>query len=192
MDQPNSDRVTVSQAARVLGLNKSSVSRQVGKLGIDRDDQGRFSLAAYRAARGADLNPLMRRQPAAPAESTPTDGRPASDIADESDAPPEPARRPGLVSAQTAHKALQAKRLELEIAKEEGRLVERVEVRSAVMTASRLLRDAMLGLPSRLAGDLAGMTDAVEIRDLLDRHIRDHLATLTESLKPLTEQPHVA
>lgn len=205
MDQPTSDLVTVSQAARQLGLNKSSVSRQVRTLGLGRDELGRFSLAQYHAARQADLNPLMRRRPGRVAAlSEPLTLEEADEgleaiAARASALPPPPAapgpdrteseRGRGLVRAHAAHKTLQAKKLQLEIDKEEGRLIERAEVRAAVMTGSRMLRDALLGLPARLAGDLAGMTDAGEIRALLDRHIRDQLGTLIEGFNTLTGGP---
>ena len=205
MDQPTTDLVTVSQAARRLGLNKSSVSRQVRSLGLGRDELGRFSLAQYHAARQADLNPLMRRRPGqATTLSEPLsideadDG--LDDLAARASAPPSPPPPPvapppesergrGLVRAHAAHKTLQAKKLQIEIDKEENRLVERTAVRAAVMDGSRMLRDALLGLPARLAGDLAGMTDAGEIRALLDRHIRDQLATLIEGFRTLTGEP---
>lgn len=51
-DQPTSDLVTVSLAARQLGLNKSSVCGQVRTLGFGRDEYGRFSLSA--SARAPD------------------------------------------------------------------------------------------------------------------------------------------
>ena len=180
------DHVTVSEAARRLNCNKSNVSRQVRKLDIPRDAKGQFSFAAYEEARARDLNPLMARAPA-PGARRESAVEPSFHVPESGAADDGRPKRPPLMAAHTAHKALQARLLELQIAEKEGKLVERAEVSASVMTASRMLRDALLGLPARMAGEIAGLSDVGEIKATLDRRIRDELAALDATLRALTE-----
>jgi len=52
-----SEMLNVSEAAARLGLNRSTVSRQVRKLGVERDRRGKFEFAAFAQARAETLEP---------------------------------------------------------------------------------------------------------------------------------------
>lgn len=175
-----SDIVTVTEAARRLGVDKSLVSRQVRKFGLMGEDK-RFSMSAYQQARARGLNPLMRRDRPIDAdllahvEPASTDAAPAS-----SPSAPPPS---SVVSAVTEHKQLQAEMLRLQIARERSELVDRGEVDAAYMTAGRALRDAMLALPARVAQEVVGMTDVVAVRRVLDARVREALDALAGALE---------
>ena len=58
---------------------------------------------------------------------------------------------------------------------QQGALVERKAVENAAYSAGRLVRDQLLGLPPRLAPEIAGMTDPWHIERLLTAAIRQAL-----------------
>lgn len=176
-----SDIVTVTEAARRLGVDKALVSRQVRRFGLMGEDK-RFSMSAYEQARARGLNPLMRRD-------RPIDAgllahvQPASTDA----TPPAPSSAPtpasSVVSAVTEHKQLQAEMLRLQIARERGELVDRSEVDAAYMTAGRALRDAMMALPARAAQEVVGLTDVADVRRVLEARVREALDALAGALE---------
>lgn len=168
----------VRDAARVLGVNPSTISRQLDKFvaaGLvaveEREGKKLFSLEDYRRAAAQTTNPLMARQGGAAIQ---LGLAPAS--APSAPAPALPAAP--LATAATAHKAIQAQLLNLELAEKTGRVVSRNAVADAVQTAARELRDTLQALPARLKGELASMTDPAEIQRTLDKAIKDSLAQM--------------
>lgn len=177
---PARELVTVSEAARQLGIDKSVVSRQVRKLGIAKDRTGRFGFDEYVARRERELNPMMARgggmaDPASPAARAGANETRRHDV--------------GAVNvgqnANNELKRLQAQKLQLELAERAGDLIDRAAVTAQLQTATRTLRDTLLGLPNRLAGDLASMTDVAEIKTRLDAEIRKTLETLAAGFAEL-------
>lgn len=83
---------------------------------------------------------------------------------------------------------------ELELAKKLGELVERQRVESAAFAIGRMLRDAVLGLPTQLAPELVTLTDAFEVETKLRaalRQVFEDTAKLThDDLDKAMEQPH--
>lgn len=59
-------RHTPAETARLCGLNRSTVTRQARAWGLVGAD-GLVDLAAYRAARGANIDPALQSRPAPPA-----------------------------------------------------------------------------------------------------------------------------
>lgn len=165
--------VSVSEAARLLGIDKSVVSRQVRGFGIMGDDK-RFDLAEYQSRRANSINPLMarRREDEAPAAIEPS-------------APPRERETFGgsaLGKASTAHKALQARLLQLEYDERSGKLVSKAEVDEAIMSAARRLRDKLMALPGRASIEGAHL-DQVALKGLLDRLIRQALDEFASDLE---------
>lgn len=83
---------------------------------------------------------------------------------------------------------------ELELSKKRGELVDRARVESAAFSIGRMLRDAVLGLPTQLAPELAGMTDAfaieIKLRDALRQVFADTVKLTVDDLDRAMEQPH--
>ena len=79
---------------------------------------------------------------------------------------------------------------EIELAKQEGKLVDRKKVEEMSYAAARMLRDTVLGLPTRLAPELAAMSDAFQIeirmRDALRKIFTDMAKMTTDDLSRLT------
>ena len=71
---------------------------------------------------------------------------------------------------------------ELELRKKCGELVEKARVEEAATRLGRLLRDAVFGVPTRLAPELASISDAFEVEQRLRgalRQVFDDIAKLT-------------
>lgn len=178
------DLVTVTEAAQRAGLHKSTVSRQVHKLGLDRDRLGRFSFGEYEARRAGDLNPYMARGGStalvetAPAGTAGREGEPAPRVPNgrTSDNP------------NTRNKEIQAELGQIKLDQQRGLLIARAEVVQVVTDAGRELRDGLLSLPGRVAGELASMTDPVEITRFLDRHMREALDAVSGKFAALEHQ----
>jgi len=81
--------------------------------------------------------------------------------------------------AHTRREIAAANREELLEKKLAGELVERVKVEDAAFAIGRMLRDAVLGLPTRLAPELAALPDAFEIETKLRNELRKVLEDIT-------------
>jgi hypothetical protein len=88
------------------------------------------------------------------------------------------------MDARTRREAALAQLAELELAKSSQRLVDRDRVAAAAMRLGRLLRDAILGLPTQLSPELAAMTDPLTVEARLTEALRQVL----EDVSRLTAQ----
>ncbi len=87
---------------------------------------------------------------------------------------------PNYWSHKTRHEAALAKLSEMELAKKAGELVDAKRVEEAAFASGRMLRDAVLGLPTRLAPELAAMTDAFQIEVRMRNELRQILADMAK------------
>jgi hypothetical protein len=62
----------------------------------------------------------------------------------------------------------------------EGLLIERSKVTKAAFEAARRVRDAMLSIPERASGELLGLTDIHDIKEVLYNHIEIALSELND------------
>lgn len=136
--------------------------------------------------------PKKRRAPDAPSDPLGSPGL------DEHVAPP--ATDPGatrLVSSYAASRAAReaylARLAKLEFEERSGKLVDADEVRAQIFGLGRRLRDALMGLPDRLAPVLAGQTDQAEVHRMLAQEILASLAELSTAppllLPPSPQEP---
>lgn len=102
-------------------------------------------------------------------------------------APHEPGRAPSGDAAapeywasKSRHEAALAKISEMQLAKQAGGLVDRKRVEMAAFTTARMTRDAILGVPTRLAPELAAMTDAHAIENKMLAALREVLAGMAK------------
>lgn len=80
--------------------------------------------------------------------------------------------------------ACKAQLAEIELAEKIGNLVNKADVNKAAFNLARLTRDAMLGIPDRLAAELAGLTDPTTIHAKLLAEIRAALVQIVEAPAP--------
>lgn len=85
--------------------------------------------------------------------------------------------------AHTHEKVYTAKKAELEYKKLAGDLVERKRVQDAAFSIGRMMRDSVLSVPTRIAPELADLTDAWEI----ERRIAAALRQVLDDVSKLAE-----
>lgn len=163
--------VTVTECAALTGISKSQVSRQTREWHLIGPDR-RFDLDAYKARRAVELNPLMQRGPE-PADA----GLPALSA---------PGGGPGGKSTSSAVadlKELQAELLRRKLAEQDA---EQMPVQQAVQLATRVAgvaRAQWLGLPARVAVELAGESDPDRIETILNARVNEMLAEFSAALR---------
>lgn len=84
------------------------------------------------------------------------------------------------MEAKTRRESALAEMAEIELAKAQGRSADADKVRAMAMTVGRLTRDAVLGLPFRLAPELASLDDPVTVEERMTRALRDVLDDVTD------------
>jgi hypothetical protein len=88
-----------------------------------------------------------------------------------------------FAQARTADMIYRAKLRKLEFETRSGKYLLADEVKVTWFNAARQIRDKLLGMPSKLAPQLAALGDLKEIRDLLDTEITATLKSLQEELR---------
>jgi hypothetical protein len=111
------------------------------------EDPAKSAVRDHHAAARVDRHVTALVQPGAPASTE----KPPSD----SD--------PKYWGNKTRREGALAELAELELATKRGELVGRAQVESMAYGAGRMLRDAVLGLPTKLAPEFANMTDPYQI-----------------------------
>lgn len=180
--------VGVSEAARQLGVHKSTISRNV-TAGIipnhGSDDEPLVNVEEAREARDRELDPTKQNNAAGrvlgesdaaaeldeapPAAEENTAGESHSPVADSS-----------LLRHRATREEFDAKRARLAYEREAGLLVYKADVNQALVDAARTCRDAGLRLSKRLAPELAAISDPAEIERRMNEELRalfDGLAT---------------
>jgi len=189
--------VNVSQAARALGLSKSTVSRYLGgypELNRGTDKRPLVDLEELRRHRAdnvhLEFNPAGRSGPVGAgrvsdevAESPALVAAPADPPAD---APTAPAR-PGATynDARAEREAVAAQRARIELDEKLGKLVPTSEVEDGAAQAAATVQTGMMRCARELPERLAHMTDPAEIRDTLETEFRRVLGQLATDLEKL-------
>lgn len=91
-----------------------------------------------------------------------------------------------LTGAQRLATIERARKLQLENDVTEGRLVDVEKAAKEAFEAARVIREALLNLPARLAGPLAAEPDPTRVHIALDAAIREALATSADALVAMT------
>ncbi|ULO24249.1 hypothetical protein [Methylocystis sp. SB2] len=85
-----------------------------------------------------------------------------------------------LAAARATAESARARKIELEVASKEGRLVSRDVVNKTAVEFATHIRNGLLGFPARIAHKLVGAADAEAIERVLDDAIREELAALSD------------
>jgi hypothetical protein len=91
-------------------------------------------------------------------------------------------------AAQIDHERLKIQKTKITIDKLRGTLVERELAEKVLYAVLRPIRESAMAIPARLANELCAISDASEIRSLLDREIRDALDLPDASFDELLKQ----
>ncbi|MBW7965306.1 hypothetical protein [Bradyrhizobium sp. BR 10261] len=202
--------ISIGEAARKIGINKSTLSRQV-KSGAVRSHGGKVNISEVLADRSNNIDLTQsRRRPAArtpaknaaaPAADATT--RPPDATTRASDATPEPLTGAddelvladgvmlAFAQAQRVKENYLARQRALEFEKEAGRLVDREAANKAFFDRSREIRDAWLGWPARVATLMASDLGIEERKlvEVLTANVRQHLDELGEPAAPELAPP---
>lgn len=158
-------RVHQAEAARQLGVNRSSLSRYLKEYESLVDSDGKVDVDEIRAHRDANLRvPETSARPAAAKRSDST------------------ATRTRHSESKARRAELEVERLELELAKEAGELVEAAAIVEPVIEATGLMRDKLLMPEISLGERLAAERDPTVCCSLVAEYNR---AQLDECVKAL-------
>lgn len=89
-------------------------------------------------------------------------------------------------SALVREKGLKSELAELALEERRGRLVDVGVVKDEQFEVARRIRNRLLELPDRLADELAAESDAVRVRGILDRELREILCGEADVLEKAT------
>jgi hypothetical protein len=169
--------------ARVAGVSQPAVTKAIksGRLSrsVARDAKGRPSIADPAAAlvewRAGATKPHAGRSGFG---SRATTSGPNGNGKTLSDGP-----LPGtLTEAQLRVAAQREIKLKLENFQSEGHLIDAGRARRDAYNTARVVRDAILNVPDRVAAELAAETDVARVHARLDGELRAALVSLAEAL----------
>lgn len=200
--------ISISEAARKIGVNKSTLSRQVDS-GAVRSHDGKVVLAEVLADRKSNVNLAQsRRRPAKPkggktvaergtvasADATPgapdatlppdaTDGDFEQQLADGKMLP--------FAGAQRVKENYLARQRAVDFEKDVGRLVDRAAANKAFFDQARELRDAWLAWPVRVVTLMASDLEVEDRKlvEVLTKYVRQHLDELGQPAAPELAPP---
>lgn len=102
-----------------------------------------------------------------------------------------PSDAPVYNDERALHERVKRELAEVKLAEERGRLLDRDDVRSGIVSAFRAIRDRVRALPSRLAQQLAGESDAgrilVLLRTEIDQALTDALS-VADDVAPVADE----
>lgn len=202
--------VTKAAYARHRGVTRQAVDYALKTQRITAEPDGRIDVAKADAAWEANTHPIHggvrtmhgrapraksrtpRTQPPQPRpKSTPEPvAPPQAEAANRaSEAPPQEAAdasaRTGLIDAKTQREEWNAKLAEMDYRKRSGELVEVDQVRRVLTEGALAVRDALFGIPSRVAGVLAPEQTPAEVKAVLDDEITKALDGLVQAMEKL-------
>ncbi|MCS6285200.1 MAG: hypothetical protein H8K08_07205 [Nitrospira sp.] len=165
----------LTQYAKHAGISVRAASDQLKRVGIDYFKEFDFAAAdrLRAAARHADRVPFSK-----PIYVSAGDDSPEFLILSKD---PNVAADPALKSfaeAQARERHFKAKLAELEYEERVGKLMEKEKIEEEWFRLGRLVRDAVLNVPARVAGILAAESDQQKVHELLESELRQALEAL--------------
>ena len=172
----------ISQAewARRRGFSRQYVGRLV-KRGVVRLVDGKLDPEAADAALAALREPARQpRRTGAPGAKPAGEAPPRETRASEALSLPQGGDLPTLLlKTRIKSEVERARLLEIKAKVEAGKYVDADEVKVAAFNRARIVRDALLSIPDRLAAVLAAETETPKVHALIAAEIRQALEELT-------------
>ena len=177
--------ISIAAAAREIGLNKSTLSRQVAS-GAIRSHDGKVKLSEVYEDRAKNIDAAIwsNRPKKGAASRAPLH---ATSVAEDDADDPDTVEIDGVVLDINAAKALKETYLgrlaKLKFKVESGTLVDADAVHKAVFELSRQDRDAWSNWPAQVSPLMASElgVDQVALSVILERYVREHLAERSRS-----------
>jgi hypothetical protein len=182
--------ITAAEACQRLGVSRPMLQKKLGPLGEEgyaKRDGSRWLIrsegleAIYDGlTRARSDSPRISRSETAPKWSSPGDER-----AGLQDQIQEIAHDPRMQRSEAERqiKVLQRRLLELDLAEREGQLVDAAQIRRVVFERGRRVRDLLMGIPVRIAADLAAEDDPAAVSIVLERALVEALGGLSDALQ---------
>jgi hypothetical protein len=158
----------LTQYAIHAGISKPAAAEQLARVGIDYMQPFEFSTAdkLREAMRHADRAPFAK----------PIYVDPGAPAGDDEDSPT--VKDPAFAEIQRRREHFRAEIARLDFEERIQKLTETDKVETEAFRVGRLVRDAVLNVPSRLAGILAAESDQRKVHDLLEAELRRALEAL--------------
>jgi len=178
-------RIKPAELARELGVSRQAINDLQKRGKLPRSDDGLVDVDLARHAIANRVRPSGKTSSAltAPPQQPAGIGAAGGMQAD--------AEQVSYMEAKRQRESAEAKIAQLKLRQMEGELVSIEKVRAASMRMARMLRDAVLGVPSRIAQTLASESDSHQIEQTLMKSLRralDDIASLNvEDIKRLEE-----
>jgi hypothetical protein len=181
--------VSIAEYARHRGVSDAAVHQAIKAGRIEAIDvDGRRWLhpeLADRQWRERTQHAKARRKDSAsPALERPVPVEPEPALAPDGGVARAEGGDPSYLDAKTRRETALAKLAEIELDRESRRLVSRARVAEAAKRLGRLLRDALLGIPTILAPELAALDDPLAI----ETRLADALRLVLHDIANLTAQ----
>lgn len=189
------------EALGLPGATDAAVRKAIKAGRITKNADGTIDPAKADAQWAGQTDPSMQRGEAAQAQAqasrAASSGKPAStrpvpqtaldsvhETLAEAGQDPDPAAGGAvtIVRAKLAREILTAQLLKVRLQREKGELVDRARAVALVFDLARRERDAWIGWPARVAANMAAElgADPHHVEQLLERYLREQLATLAE------------
>lgn len=159
-------RGTIQEIAGATGVNQATVRRALSAAGL-KSERGSYDFVTAVEAVKANADPARIAGHAA-------SGRGEGGGSDATNT---------LAEARARAENLRARKLELETAKAEGRLINRDDVTETGAYIIAAARTALLALGYRLAEKVANKSDVREIARIIELEVRDVLGVLADEEK---------
>jgi hypothetical protein len=183
--------------ARHRGVAENAVRKAIAAGRIELEPDGTIDVAKADQAWTRRTDPAQQRPPrmdneAAPAAAPRSSAEPIKpvpaaaveavrDTLREAGEPPT-AGGMNYVTARTANEVIKAQERRLRLGKLKGELIDRAKATTTVFTLARRERDSWVQWPARVAALIAAELgiDAHLTETVLDKHVRQHLAELSD------------
>ena len=183
--------------ARHRGVAENAVRKAIASGRIELEPDGTIDVAKADQAWTRRTDPAQQRPPrmdneAAPAAAPQSSAEPIKpvpaaaveavrDTLREAGEPPT-AGGMNYVTARTANEVIKAQERRLRLGKLKGELIDRAKATTTVFTLARRERDSWVQWPARVAALIAAElgVDAHLTETVLDKHVRQHLAELSD------------
>ncbi len=165
--------ISLSEYARRKGVSRQYVSRLAKEGRLPLDGEGRVDSVAADAALAAVSDPTRPRRSVGVVA---VESEPSGAVVDGP-------RGLTLTEARTRRESIRARSDELSLQERLGELLPRREVEDALFSAGRVARENLLGLPSRLAAELAAESDPRRVEERLTVELRRVIVEMVDALK---------
>lgn len=180
--------VSIREFARRIGVSHTAVQKAIKAGDLSTLPSGRLDPERALAQWSANRPMTAIKQHASPPGRSRPPAPPAVDP--EADPSPQKGKRSAEAysAARAVHEAHKARLAELTLKRKQGELVDAAAVRRRAFDYARTIRERLQAIPERVAGQVAALTDAHEVAELLSAEIATALGEVADELGAVVEE----